>query len=133
MNGQPHTHEVEVRYRGYGSQRWVVEYGDTKVYCFFEKRIPKAIERAIRKHDKGSIVAQARQDRINLITSYLHKDKWGSETLAKKEPAPEEPKPEPKNDPVNFNVGTSKPYVLVTDSGNIWTTSSTTRVTSALQ
>lgn len=64
MNAQPHTHDVRVRRPQYPDRpgtAFTVAYGDTRVYVcrgpFVERRVQRAVKRAIRKHDKGSIRA----------------------------------------------------------------------------
>lgn len=75
MNAQPHTHVPKVRRTyEYSFQesvgRWFVEYGDSRAHLaaswrdpreWGEKRLARkvanATRRAIRKHDRGSVVA----------------------------------------------------------------------------
>lgn len=75
MNGSPHYHELKVR-TSYGSHGGAlyVQYGDTKVrvglFGFahklpwgYDRKLKRAITKAIRRHDEGSIRAGAREAR----------------------------------------------------------------------
>ena len=95
MNGKPHTHQVRIT-REFGSTGCVlVEYGDTKVKTLHgpfelftnhpsDRRIEKAIRRAIRKHDEGSRKAeddQARLQRLASVVQGVPAGTWASDHL----------------------------------------------------
>jgi len=67
MDSKPHTHEIKIK-RQFGNRSpdagsgcFVVNYGDTNVDVrrgpFFERRMRRAVRRAIRLHDRGSVAA----------------------------------------------------------------------------
>ncbi len=76
MNGTPHPHVVQIREGDEHSsfRYYKVIYGDTSAPCakrlpWREHRLKKAVEKAIRRHDKGS---QQADQRRNLIRSIEH-------------------------------------------------------------
>lgn len=99
MNAQPHTHEIRIerRYRSAGGPLQVT-YGDTTVSTIptwhgpfnlrtnhlSDRQIRKAIAKAIRRHDKGSIKAGADADaveRARRLIAELPADRWASEVV----------------------------------------------------
>lgn len=94
MDAEPHTHRVDVSHSDfYVVRQWIVSYGDTRIrlrshpHKSFERRLQKTIQKAIRKHDRGSqagtnpkiareLVASELAGRTNLS---LKPDSWGSE------------------------------------------------------
>ena len=97
MNGQPHTHRVEIYRNGFGDNNWWVRYGDTKVKLAtrfadpflwpkdkWDRKVGKAVAKAIREHDEGSLEAEQREQNKQARLSQLQPtttNQWGSETL----------------------------------------------------
>jgi len=81
VNGQPHVHQLifDRQYHYLANQgHYIVKYGDTEVRVFrgplFEIRLRRGARRAIRKHDRGSIRAQDRQDAMERMTQRIRAD-----------------------------------------------------------
>lgn len=74
MNAKPHTHEIRISRQYNRSGGWRINYGDTTVKMFNwphfinkEKALRRKVAKAIRRHDRGSLRAQAGVDRIALL------------------------------------------------------------------
>ncbi len=100
MNGQPHTHKIEI-HRRYGTASGPIEvtYGDTRVSTLgrwgralyatktnspSDRRVRKAVAKAIRRHDEGSLRAGAEETRLAELRAQvadLPPDRWASEIL----------------------------------------------------
>jgi hypothetical protein len=97
LNAKPHMHEVEIRnYCDGNSQR--ISYGDTRVIVhawFFGKlpsprRIERAVKKAIKRHDKGSMKHAQYQASLEKVNQHLekkpmvigyHQDRYGKDDL----------------------------------------------------
>jgi hypothetical protein len=72
MNAQPHTHQVKItRQWASGKGYWRIDYGDTQVkmvnwvhFINKEKALRRKVAKAIYRHDRGSLQAQAGADCI---------------------------------------------------------------------
>lgn len=87
MNEQPHIHTVEIKDH---LHYWTVAYGDQVMFpekpWFFKRwrsqwRLARAIRRVIKRHDRGSLLAGANQERIKAVIPKLEAGRWGSEQL----------------------------------------------------
>lgn len=73
MNAQPHAHNVEItrqypwRLEDRDKGGYQVVYGDTAVHVhrgpLLERRLRRAVPKAIRRHDRGSVRAAQKADR----------------------------------------------------------------------
>lgn len=81
MNPKPHMHEVEIRnYCDGNSQR--IQYGDTRVivHAFFFGRLPsprridRAVRKAVKRHDKGSIKHAKYEASLQKINQHIKKE-----------------------------------------------------------
>lgn len=93
MNSEPHIHPIQVReeyntfFPGDGLR---IRYGDTevKVWRWFKIqpslwRLRLAVKRAVRKHDRGSIRADKRQNRYAQVQTMVSEPgTWGREQLS---------------------------------------------------
>lgn len=85
MNAEPHTHRSRIATQFSHDGPYRVTYGDTKVYVnrllgpvcidhtprISPRKVRRAIARAIRQHDRGSVVAGRREEHLDELHTDL--------------------------------------------------------------